>query len=378
MFLFKHTYIFCLLAVLLTTPALCQDSTKSMQGKLKKLVDKFNKSSYVVAPIISYQPETSWQFGVGVKYLFRPKNYDSSDTRKSFFAGAIKYTVKRQVLFTPAIVIFTNHENFLLDGNYVYKKFPQNYFGTGYNTRIEDKELVDLQELRLEQILFKKVQDKLFAGGGVRYLNIFDVAQKADGLLIKDKPTGWDGFQSIGLTANLRFDNRDNVLNAFSGSYIDFRAGLMRKRTGIKGNYSLYRLDARKYNKPFEHRNDVLAAQFMYQAAPTGDVPFTELSFLGSDGLMRGYYGRRYIDRYFIGGQVEYRLALPHNFGLVGFAGLGEVYNTSNDIQLSHLKYSIGTGIRYKIIPKENINVRFDIGFGNGSTAFYMSIAEAF
>ncbi len=332
----------------------------------------------MIAPLIAYKPVTSWQFGVGVKYLYRPKNYDPSDTRKSFIASALKYTLKNQLLFKPSFVHFFNHENFMLDGRYVFQKFPQNYYGIGHETPKAQKEMVKLKEVKTEQIVFKKIKRNLFGGLGFRVVGAFHVQQQPNGLLVREKPIGWDGFGSLGPTLNLRFDNRDNILNAHSGEYIDLRFERMSKVKKKRNPYSMLKLDGRKYTQPFKGRADVLAGQIYIQSTLAGDIPFSEMAFVGSDILMRGYFERRYIDRHFIGGQMEYRYPLPYNFGVVAFAGLGDVANSFNDFQLRTLKYSVGAGIRYKIIPKEDINVRFDFGIGRGSHTFYINIAEAF
>ena len=45
----------------------------------------------------------------------------------------------------------------------------------------------------------------------------------------------------------------------------------------------------------------------------------------------------------------------------------------------SSLKYSFGTGLRFKFNKEENVNLRADVGIGiNGSTGIYFGIEEAF
>ena len=375
----KHTYplllLFCLLCLAHTSHG--QDKKKE-EVKKKSFLRFFKKSNYVIAPLIAYKPVTSWQFGVGVKYLYRPKNYDTSDTRKSFAAAALKYTLKNQLLFKPSFVHFFNHENFVLDGRYVFQKFPQNFYGIGNETSKSQKEMVGLKEVKTEQIVFKKIKKNLFGGFGFRAVGAFHVRQKPNGILETRRPTGWDGFGSLGPTINMRYDNRDNILNASRGQYIDVRLEHMSKAQRTAQPYTMLKFDSRKYIKPIKGRADILAGQFYMQSTLKGDVPFSEMAFVGSDALMRGYFERRYIDRHFMGGQVEFRHPLPYNFGVVAFAGLGDVVDDINHFQLQSLKYSVGAGIRYKIIPKENINVRFDFGIGRGSHTFYINIAEAF
>lgn len=359
------------------TKTLCAQDSIS-KPKKKSLLSVFKKSNYVIAPLIAFKPVTSWQFGVGIKYLFRPKNYDTSNTRKSFVAASLKYTLRNQILLKPNFVYFFNHENFMLDGRYTFQKFPQNFYGIGHETPKSQKEEVKLKEVRTEQIVFKKIKKNLFGGIGIRVIGAFHVEQKPNGILASQKPIGWDGFGSTGTSLNMRYDNRDNILNASKGLYVDMRLERMSRVKKRSNAYTLLKIDGRKYIKPIKGKPDVLAGQISIQSTLNGDVPFSEMPFVGSDNLMRGYVERRYIDRHFMGGQLEFRHPLPYNFGVVAFAGLGDVANDLNDFQLRTLKYSVGAGIRYKIIPKENINVRLDFGLGKGTHTFYLNIAEAF
>jgi hypothetical protein len=46
--------------------------------------------------------------------------------------------------------------------------------------------------------------------------------------------------------------------------------------------------------------------------------------------------------------------------------------------QFGNLKPNYGIGARFKIDKSENLNLRFDWGFGDASNSFYLGIAEAF
>ncbi len=378
MFSLIRTYRNALLIIAFCTLGFTSKAQEAKSNPLNKFIGFFKKSNYVIAPLVAYKPVTNWQFGVGVKYLYRPTNYDSTDTRKSFVASALIYTLNNQLLFNPYFVHFFNHEAYMLDGYYGIKKFPQNYYGIGSQSLDANQETVDLSEIKIEQLAFKKLKGNLFGGVGLRLIGAINVQQEQQGLLIKDKPSGWDGFWAIGPSANIRLDDRDNILNARKGQFIDVRLEFMNQLQHSSSGYTNLKIDTRKYFTPFQNKKKVIAGQLYMQTALKGDIPFSEMAFVGSETLMRGYYDKRYIDRHFIGGQVEYRQELPYNFGFVTFAGLGDVTDQFSNIQLSNLKYSLGAGIRYKIIPKEDINIRLDFGIGRESNTFYLSIAEAF
>jgi outer membrane protein assembly factor BamA len=98
----------------------------------------------------------------------------------------------------------------------------------------------------------------------------------------------------------------------------------------------------------------------------------------GGDIILRGYARNRFRDRHFWGTQLEYRYPLWWRFGLVHFAGVGDVYNRPSDIGLPTLKYSIGSGIRFVVNPAERLNIRFDYGYGRQGGQFYLMVTEAF
>ena len=64
--------------------------------------------------------------------------------------------------------------------------------------------------------------------------------------------------------------------------------------------------------------------------------------------------------------QSECRLQILKRWGIVGFAGLGEISDTLADFELQNIKPSCGGGFRFRINRKENVNLRMDYGFGNG------------
>jgi outer membrane translocation and assembly module TamA len=109
-----------------------------------------------------------------------------------------------------------------------------------------------------------------------------------------------------------------------------------------------------------------------------GQVPFLDMSAVGNDDLLRGYPKNRFRDINFIGGQLEYRFPLFWRFGMVTFAGAGDVFSSHKDLTLQKLKYSIGTGLRFIANPSERLNIRLDYGYGKEGGYYYFVVAESF
>lgn len=94
--------------------------------------------------------------------------------------------------------------------------------------------------------------------------------------------------------------------------------------------------------------------------------------------MMRGYYGGRYRDKKFLGSQVEYRFPIYKRFSGVTFGSAGQVADEMSDFGFSRFKFAAGLGLRFAVLPKENLNLRFDVAHGNETLNYYIVLAESF
>ena len=93
---------------------------------------------------------------------------------------------------------------------------------------------------------------------------------------------------------------------------------------------------------------------------------------------MRGYFAGRYRDRKLLAFQSEYRLPIVWRVGAVGFVGIGQVANTVSELAADRFKTSAGFGIRFLLSSADQLNLRADFGFGEGSSGFYLGMGEVF
>ncbi|TVZ51396.1 BamA/TamA family outer membrane protein [Dokdonia sp. Hel_I_53] len=337
------------------------------------------KQKFIVAPVLSYSPETNLGFGTGAKYLFK-FNGSGEETRVSNMPITAQYTLNSQFFLYSGFEIFTNQEKWVIEGNLLFQNYPRFYYGIGSNTPKSAEEQYDYYQFLVEPIFLKQLFHRyLFIGAGFRYNHIYKTAFEPDGLIAQNQPDGFDGSTSVGAEAAILFDNRSNILNAQDGSYLEFTYGQYGKVLGGTHTFNLTRLDFRHFVDISEKNEDVLAFQFFGQFT-RGDIPFSEFSFFGGSDIMRGYKEGRYVDRDLLATQVEYRKNFENSpWGLVGFLGTGDVYHNVNEFQFGNLKPNYGAGVRFAIEEEENLNLRFDVGFGEkGAYGFYFSIAEAF
>ncbi|MEL6142553.1 MAG: BamA/TamA family outer membrane protein, partial [Bacteroidota bacterium] len=372
----------------------CLTLSLPAQGLLEKAADFFEfnlgrpapdsnhfVTKVVIAPIATYEPSTSLGLGLGGKMLFKFRG-SGPETRTSNLPLSVTYTLNNQFIFYSGYTVFFNQEKYLLKGNLIYSDFPFPYHGIGSRTSKEDRLDIAYQQFLFQPLLLKKLAPNFFVGGGIRYNTNFNThLEKAKGEL----PKGYDlqdslGSTSVGIEWAVTVDSRDNVLNATRGSFLEFTHGFYGKAFGGTHQFMLSSLNFRRYWKLSPNRPDVLALG-LYGRFAWEDAPPLELSSLGGEELLRGYQEGRYRDRIALFTQIEYRWQTFDRIGFVFFGGAGDVGSRLGEFSFQNLKYSLGTGLRVKIIPSENLNVRFDYGLGFGAERdanFYLGIAESF
>jgi len=371
------------LGVLLSHTAIAQFSITDLADKV---IDTFSGSierdssaypiSYVVAPLLAYSPETSVQFGLGSVLLFKPKNALPEDRSSTLFFAA-RYTLNQQITASPTYAVFSPGETYTHRGKINFRKFPQFYYGIGNDTPESNEELYGINTLSIEHVSYRNIFGKLYAGAGLRFLRSYNIAPAPGGLLETTAPTGIRANSAIGMDFGLLYDNRNNLTSTTTGILAEFRQQIHRKFLGSDNDYSLTKLDVRNYWAPFKKRNDILAMQ-LFAHLSFGDTPFNELAPLGGDVIMRGYYLGRYLDQKLVAAQAEYRMQVWKKLNAVAFVGFGDVSPRLAAFSFDELKHSIGAGLRYQVLPEENLNIRFDYAFGQGTQNFYINISEAF
>jgi hypothetical protein len=333
---------------------------------------------FIAAPVVSYSPETNFAFGTGAKYLFK-FNGSGEETRTSNMPITLQYTLNSQFFLFSGFEVFTNQEKWVIEGNLLFQNYPRLYYGMGNDTPDSAEEQYDYYQFLFEPIFLKRIFHRyLFIGGGVRYNHIYKTEIEEDGLIAQNRPDGFDGSTSVGAEVAVLYDSRSNILNSQDGWYLEFTHGKYGKVLGGTNSFNLTRFDVRHYFDISEKNDDILAFQFAGRFTRQ-DIPFSEFAFFGSSEIMRGYQEGRFVDRDMLATQLEYRKNFKDSrLGAVAFIGTGDVYRNVSDFQFGNLKPNYGAGLRYKLDKEENLNIRLDWGFGNGTNSFYLGIAEAF
>ncbi len=186
----------------------------------------------------------------------------------------------------------------------------------------------------------------------------------------------------VGLHTDLRAmgfdvvrDSRPNRFYPRKGSYALFTADFFAKDIGSKYSFESYKFTFNKYASLGEKQ---VLAYNLFVCGTGGEPPFYGQCIYGANNELRGYTAGRYLDRYMIATQLEYRLVLPWRFGLVMFAGVGGVEPGVDKFRYSQLLPAGGTGIRFLMSKKYHVNLRTDFAWGKDNFTWSMGVGEAF
>jgi outer membrane protein assembly factor BamA len=186
---------------------------------------------------------------------------------------------------------------------------------------------------------------------------------------------GVHGAPSNYLSAALVYNSRDDLVRPTEGwevilKYLSADEIFFNRET----DYQKVILDV-SFIQPLVWRRQVIALHANTEVVfgDDDDVPFFELSSLGGDDTMRGFFPQRFLGKGSAVINAEYRLKLfDFNFRKlwdvsidgVGFADVGRVYESSEDFlehTLDHVRYSYGGGVRVGL--SSGLVARLDAGF---------------
>jgi len=335
------------------------------------------KKGFVLMPLLYYTPDTRWAAGAAGVYYFKvaPKDSAEKETRTDYVQFLADYTQNKQADLWASWNIFTHNENYLLKGDLRFRNFPDRFYGIGNNTQQSQVERFEYNLAQIKAMFLKKVKKDFFIGFDYEFEKEFAFKYTPRGALENGSISGYRGGigSAVGLVAV--YDSRDVILNAQKGSLFEFSSYYFSHAIGSSFNFININGLCPRYWKI--KKKSVLAIQAKTKLS-FGDVPFLDMATLGNDDILRGYPKNRFRDKHFIATQAEYRFPLFWRFGMVAFAGAGDVFSNTSDLGIKSIKYSVGSGLRFLINPAEKINLRFDYAYGKEGGYFYFMVAESF
>lgn len=370
-----------------------QDSVYQKKNMLQRMDSitnwKIERGRSTLVPFIapSYTPETSVMVTLGGLYTFKTKRENSLLSRSSV-PFSLGYSVNGSLLISIKANIYMLSDRLRFTGEYWNKNMPDNYWGVGYkNGRYTPQsDSTTGYQRNWNQFKYKiayKVLKNFYIG--INYDYNRTKAGKVNELMAADSNYLLHGDEifNTGFGMVWRYDSRDFPENAYKGMLIELAGTGYGKHTSSSNVFQVYELDYRQYQKIIR-KGSTLAWQVKTRISH-GDVPWTELSMIGTPFDLRGYTWGQYRDYSSLFMLAEYRYMLPRKkpngrgdmygpFGFVVWTGTGSIAPDYGKFE--YWIPNAGVGLRFEI--QKRMNLRVDYGVGANSSAFYISFTEAF
>jgi hypothetical protein len=361
------------------THAGAQGFAKRYLNSIFNDTSEISKPQFLMYPTLAYAPETSWEIGFSPLYVY----YANQDTtnRLSEVNGFAFVTLQNQYGLWLDNANYTQGNQWFFLGRVRIQSFPLFYHGIGSDTPERYTARVDANQVWIKERVLRQFFPNVFFGPEFDFQRMSNVrfvpAQESAPL---ELPPGYEGSNNFGIGLGLVYDDRHNVLNVRDGNFSELAVIRYNPFWNSNFNFTTVISDTRIY-RPITD-NTVWANQLFGQFN-WGTVPFNQLSLMGGESLMRGYYTGRYRDQNQVAFQSEIRfLPIPMGFskrlGAAVFAGAGQVFPNSRNFALSNFEWSAGTGIRFLLFPKKDIFTRLDFAMTREGSGFYFFIGEAF
>ena len=173
-----------------------------------------------------------------------------------------------------------------------------------------------------------------------------------------------------------KFDTRDSNIYPTKGVFIRADYLLYNNRFGSKYNYSKTEFDFRNYF--YIYNKKLLFSYQFYSEFINGNAPIQVLPALGGSNLLRGFFANRFVDNILLTFQPELKIKITNSIWLALFTGVGNVYDSLEDVDLKEIKTATGFGVRIKIKDNPRMNFRIDFAYSNESQGTYFTLMEAF
>lgn len=364
---FLLTLLFCFSSASLL--AQVQDST-SVPQKVPQRKDK--KVRFTAMALPSRAPENGWYVQGGVIGLFRTQHQDTTLRVSNIYVFGL-YSQLHQYRVSLGGDIFTPKEKWYINFWYYTSHYPDYYYGVGSNTSPNNKELIDFNVWHINTNVYRRVKKNTFVGISQWYERVYNLSYPADGIMATDPPVGATGYSVSGFGPRLRYDGRDNILSSLKGAFAEVSWQTFQKWTGSAYNFNWFYVDLRYFKPIIPAKRHILALQYYYSFTG-GTVPFRQLSYINT----RAYHPNIYRDKICSWMQAEYRFPVWKFIGLSVFGGTAIAASGNDKWFAEGIKPNAGVGLRFRVIPEYNMNLRIEYGVGQNTSSFYIAFYDAF
>lgn len=343
--------------------------------KLKDTKKEKKKRDFVAAPIPIVNPTLGEGLGAIAMYL-----YKMDEGSQSSYTGVGGLSTNTESWGAGvAQALYLNEDAWKLKAGALYFDLNLDFFGIGNGAGDQGESVpVNQKGWGAGVKALRRLKGNWYAGLSYVYVRLestFDLSDTAPGFPVELPPEAELDSAVAGLGLLAEYDTRDNQFNSYKGGLFEFSWSFANEALGsdfdfesVKAAYDLYRGVG---------KDKVIAARFMGCAAP-GDAPYYALCKFGQGVDLRGYIGGQYRDAAMFATQAELRWRFWKRFGMVAFAGFGQVAESVSDFSRDNLLPSAGLGIRFMLSEEHRLNLSVDWARGKDSDAWYFYVGESF
>ena len=370
-----RTMLFCgILAVAAPSVLWAQDidtSTATLRTPVEDVAHK--KASFVAMPIPLANPAIGNGLGVAALAIYQPGG--SARPWTSGVGGL--YTDTKSWGVAAFQKAYLGGDKYRITAGVGTGVFNVDFFGIGSNAgsqgrsiSLEQKSVGGLAEVLM------RVQDHIHVGLRYKYIKM-DTTVDTPGTFLPDFELPEIELESqvsqLGLAGE--FDSRDSEYNPRNGVYAN--AQWMYASDALGSDFEYPRITAAVNG--YHEVNDKTVLAWRGSLCRSGDgAPFYDLCNYGQNNDLRGYSSGQYRDHAMFAVQAEVRRNIYKRLGGVAFVGVGEVASEFSKINTKDLLPAAGVGVRFEASTKYKVNVSVDYAVGDGTSALYFYIGEAF
>ncbi|WP_413294271.1 BamA/TamA family outer membrane protein [Bdellovibrio sp. HCB185ZH] len=335
-----------------------------------KMAQKLRGGEWVIAPVPNYDPSQGWGLVLLAQRIFAHEE----NVKPSIAVGAVFVTEKKSYGGVAGYVGRLNEDRLRLNLFGGYAKVNSDFYGIGKDESQKDMSVLLEQNITfLMTELVPRIGDGFYLGPTLSFMdfknsfNVSNVPPTVDPSSKLDSQAWVPGVK-------VQYDKRNNTFYPTEGIYTNFQMQFYDERFGGGHTFQHYKAN---YNQYFQILDDqVLAARAALQVN-VGDVPFYHMAMFGQGPDLRGFKSGKYRDKMLWATQAEYRQRFNDHWGMVLFAGVGDVAEKASDLSLTDLLWSGGTGVRYRLGKENPVDFRVDVAHGD-DWVWYFSVNQAF
>lgn len=375
----RSLFVFVIMLVCTSTVMAQTDTTSAKKDTLSKF-DSFNAKmerlfKIIPVPIYSHSTEAGDVFGLA---KFNVLDLDKKDTisAPSKISEVATISTLGRINISVSTDLIWHEDKYMVLGYINYRLQPEYILGIGNDVSVDNVEEIEVERFKFVNYAFIQAVKDFHVGLGADITIYEPIKADSTSFLYRDSVSGIDGGTGFGIGPAIAYDSRDNRYNPSSGNFVAINTMFFPEWMGNSYVFSRIDIDLRKYFNPWLKHVIAVQATTNYRG---GDTPFYELSQMGGEDRMRGYYKGALRDQTLIDCQLEYRMPVWNIFGVTGWVGTGRVASEYSAFTFDDWWLSYGAGLRIRVDSEHNTNMRFDFGFGPGGVnGFYINFAEAF